>query len=70
MAQRDTIETTDDLLRQFGDRLRALESLAFLKGTVSAGALRVGGFTVEVTGGGDLQVRRLSDDATTLVMAG
>lgn len=70
MSDRGTTTTEADLLRSLGDRVATLERLAHLKGTVSVGRLRIGGFVIETNGGtGDLQIRRLSDNATTLLMA-
>jgi hypothetical protein len=58
------------MLRSLDDRVRRIESRAFLSGRVGVGSLRIGGFALEVDEtSGDLQVRRLSDNATTLVMA-
>jgi hypothetical protein len=57
-------------LRDLDDRLRRIESGAGLSGRVGVGALRIGGFAIEINAGnGDLQIRRLSDNATTLLMA-
>ncbi len=59
-----------DRVRRLEDEVRSLRRHDGDRGVRSFGAVRVGGFVIEVEPGGDLQIRRLSDDATTLLMAG
>lgn len=64
-ARGDTV-TEADVLRQLEDRVRRLERLLFLQGTVGVGALRIGGHVIEEVGG-TLRSRRLSDNATVTI---
>lgn len=70
MSSRGSIVDEADLLRDLGDRLRIAESRKWLDGVVGVGALRIGGFILEVDPvNGDLQARRLSDNVTATILA-
>lgn len=62
-------EDEADTLRNLDDRLRDLERGVGLRGTVSVGALRIGGHVLESGPGGELRVRRLSDNATVTLQS-
>jgi hypothetical protein len=70
VSVRGSITTEADVLRDLEDRVRVLESRKWLDGVVSVRGLRLGGFVLEVDPvNGDLQARRLTDDATATILA-
>lgn len=70
MSDRSRPTNDAEVLRALEDRVRDLERGVDRRGTVSVGALRIGGHVIEQGPGGELRSRRLSDNATVTIQAG